>query len=185
VAAVAVPLLVLFLHVGDEALEAMGRSATLTGRTDIWKLVLKVPGNRLIGTGFESFWLGDRLESIWGDTPRARLNEAHNGYLEVLLNLGWIGVALLGVLLVTGYRNAMAALRRDPDTGGLKLAYFLVAVIFSFTEAGFRMMTPVWIFFLWATIAVPGASASAPIRARRVAAPNKAGSQAALSLEQA
>ncbi len=73
----------------------------------------------------------------------------------VYINLGWVGVALLGLLMVTGYGNVLGMLRHDPKTGSLKLAYLVVAAIYSLTEAGFRMMDLMWIFFLFATIAVP------------------------------
>jgi exopolysaccharide production protein ExoQ len=158
-AAVLVSFAVLILGVGGGApLEAIGKDPTLTGRTDIWHLVLSLSGNPLLGTGFESFWLGPRLEKIY-DAFWWHPNEAHNGYLEVYLNLGWIGVALLAILIVTGYRNVALSLRRDPHVGRLMLAYFVVAVVYNFTEAGFRMLDPVWITFLLAIMAVSGGSA--------------------------
>ena len=64
-------------------------------------------------------------------------------------------MTLLGLLMVTGYVNILGMLRYDPETGSLKLAYLVVAAIYSLTEAGFRMMDLMWIFFLFATIAVP------------------------------
>lgn len=145
----------LFLDVGEASLEALGKDPSLTGRTKIWDLVLSLSGNSLFGTGFESFWLGPRLERIWS-MYWWHPNEAHNGYLEVYLNLGWIGVALLAILIVTGYRNVVLVLRRDPGVGRLMLAYFVVGVVYNFTEAGFRMMDPVWITFLLAIMVVPG-----------------------------
>jgi O-antigen ligase len=145
----------LFLGVGTGLLTTMGKDATLTGRTALWDLVLSLAKNPLVGTGFESFWLGPRLEKIWS-VYFWRPNEAHNGYIEVYLNLGWIGVSLLAVLLVTGYRTAIGALRRDPESGGFRLALFLVAVTYNFTESAVRIMHPVWLCFLLATIAVPG-----------------------------
>ncbi len=146
----------LFFDVGGFALETMGKDPSLTGRTKIWDLVLGLSGNPLFGTGFESFWLGPRLERIWS-VIWWHPNEAHNGYIEVYLNLGWIGLALLAVLVVTGYRNVLLVLRRDLDVGKLMLAYFVVGVVYNFTEAGFRMLNLVWITFLLAIMAVPGA----------------------------
>jgi O-antigen ligase len=145
----------LFLHVGSSLVETMGRDATLTGRTGVWDVVLGLTGNPLFGTGFESFWLGQRLEKIWS-IYWWHPNEAHNGYLEVYLNLGWIGIALLAVVLVTSYRNIVKAYRRDPNAGGLRLAYFVTGVAYNFTESAIRIMHPVWIFFLLAAMAVPG-----------------------------
>jgi exopolysaccharide production protein ExoQ len=159
-AAVVLPFSVLFLHIGSSAaLEKMGRNPTLTGRTEIWAGLLHFAVNPLLGTGFESFWVGERLRRIWAAGELLfGINEAHNGYLEVYLSLGWIGVALLALLIVTGYRNVMVALRRDPDEGRLKLAFFVVAIIYSYTEAGFRIMGPIWTAFLLAITAVPYAA---------------------------
>jgi exopolysaccharide production protein ExoQ len=145
----------LFLGVGGGALETMGRDASLTGRTGIWNLVLSLSGNPMIGTGFESFWLGERLQKVW--TVMEGIQEAHNGYLEVFLNLGWIGITLLAVVMVTGYRSVLLEFRRDRDLGSLKLAFFAVAVVYNFTEAGFRMLNPIWSLFLLAIMAVPKA----------------------------
>src|SRR5262245_57784419 len=42
---------VLFLGLGGGALEAMGRNSSLTGRTDVWRAVLKYAENPIIGSG--------------------------------------------------------------------------------------------------------------------------------------
>jgi len=152
-AVIALSVFTLFSGFGGGALEAMGRDPTLTGRTAVWDLVLNAAGNPFIGAGFESFWLGERLDKIW--KLYKGLNEAHNGYLEVFLNLGWIGLILLGGVIVTGYRNVAVTLRRDQDAGSLKLAYYVVCLVYSLTEAGFRMLTPIWIGFLLSAVAVP------------------------------
>ena len=97
--------------------------------------------------------------------PVHNLNEAHNGYIEVYLNLGLVGVSLIVFILIGGYRRACAALRRDPEIGGLMLAYVAAAAVYSATEAGFRMLSPIWIFLLLATVAAGGISAGANARA--------------------
>ena len=135
-------------------IHAFGKNATLTGRTGLWKGLLATDTHPLLGAGFESFWLGSRLNNIWSIFPW-QPNEAHNGYLEVYLNLGIIGVSLLGVMLLTGYRNVTAAIRQDPEAGSLRLAYFTIALAYSFSEAGFRLLDPMWIFLLLAMVAVP------------------------------
>jgi hypothetical protein len=85
------------------------------------------------------------------------------------LNLGWIGVGLLATLIVTGYRAVMTTFRRDPGARGIRLALFVVAVIYSLTEAGFRENSLVWIFFLMVTTRVPeAASVQAPSERRPV-----------------
>jgi exopolysaccharide production protein ExoQ len=149
-----VPAFPLFLDTGTGLLKTVGRDATITGRTEIWKEVLAIDTNPILGAGFESFWLGrplDQPASGWS----FHVNEAHNGYLEVYLNSGWVGVVLLAAVIVTGYRNVIGLLCRDSEAGTLLLAYFVVELMYSFTEAGFRMMNLVWICFLLAAVAVP------------------------------
>lgn len=145
----------LFFQSSGDLIQSLGRNPTLTGRTDIWNLVLSMPNNRLLGVGYESFWLGARLQKVWNTIQGLRLNESHNGYIEVLITLGWIGLALLGLLIVTGYRSVIAAYRRDADVGGLRLAFFLAPLMNGFTEAAFRMMGVPWILFLLATTNSP------------------------------
>jgi exopolysaccharide production protein ExoQ len=151
VAVLSVAFSVLFLNVGTVLLEIMGRDPTLTGRTDLWDRVLNMTVAPLIGTGFESFWLGPRLEKLW-DIYWWRPNEAHNGYLEVFLNLGWMGAALLAVVMVTGYRNVVGAFGRDPAIGRLCLAYFVAVVAYNFSESAIKAFHPAWIAFLLAII---------------------------------
>src|SRR5262249_27160668 len=145
---------VLFLNAGAELVGAIGRDTTLTGRIDLWAQLLSMNRDPLLGTGFESFWLGNRLKELWS-IFWWRPNEAYNGFLEVWLNLGWVGVALLAVVIVTGYRNIVVSFRRDPQVARLQLAFFAAGLIFGLTEAAFRMMTPTWIMFILAVIAVP------------------------------
>jgi hypothetical protein len=78
--------------------------------------------------------------------------EAHNGYLEVWLNLGWIGSSLFALLVVTGYRKIVVAFGRDPALGSLRLAFFVAVLIEGLTEAPFRMLSPTWFLLLWAMI---------------------------------
>ena len=141
------------IFLDSSVLSAVGKDPTLTGRTEIWKLLLSMPINQWVGTGFESFWLGKRLQQLWDALPNFYLNEAHNGFIEVYLNLGWAGVSLIGLILLTGYRRIIATFRRDPERGALLLGFLLVALFESLTEAAFRMMYPPWIFLLLASIA--------------------------------
>lgn len=147
----------LFLHIGGGfAFQELGRNSNLTGRTEIWSGLVHFSGNPIFGTGFDSFWLGDRMKRIWAAGGQLYgINEAHNGYLETYLNLGWIGIALLAACIVTGYRNILTALRFEPEIGRIRLALFVAVIVYSFTEAGFRTNSSVWIAFLLSIAAVP------------------------------
>ena len=64
-------------------------------------------------------------------------------------------MALLATIIIAGYRNALCVLRTDPEAGRLRLAYIVVGLAYGLTEAGFRLMTPMWIAFLLAVIVIP------------------------------
>jgi len=160
-----------FFDAQSYALEALGRDATLTGRTELWHELLQMRINPWIGTGFESFWLGDRAQYFW-DKYWFHPNEAHNGYLEMYLDLGWIGVSMMFMLIATGYRNVVASYRQEPGLGRFRLALLLVSPIYSITEAAFKLVNPVWVAFLLATTALP-ATVRKP-RDAQVPAPNPA-----------
>ncbi|HWG21593.1 MAG TPA: O-antigen ligase family protein [Terracidiphilus sp.] len=148
----------LFLDTGGSLLQELGRNPTLTGRTKIWQAVLAQHINPLIGSGFESFWMGNRMQSVWS-LSQVGIQQAHNGYLELYLNLGWIGLALLGLLIVYGYRSSLALYRKDPQAGRFRIAFLTAGVVFAFTEAGFRMMSPDWFGFLLAAMTMPAVPA--------------------------
>jgi exopolysaccharide production protein ExoQ len=135
------------------ATQAVGRDATFTGRTVVWDTVIPMAPNPIVGAGFESFWFGPRMEGLRRIFPA--INEAHDGYIEMYLNLGLVGVGLIALILLQGYGKAVAAFRLDPALGSLLVAYILTAAIYSVTEAGFRMLDPIW-FCLLLAIAAAG-----------------------------
>lgn len=149
-----VPFTVLFLGTQTGALEFLQRDSTLTGRTELWAAIFRIPINPLVGVGYESFWMGPRIKSLW-QIFWWRPTQAHNGYIETYVNLGWTGLALLAVLLVASYQRAMQAVRRGAVWAGLALACVVVAIPYNFTEATFRMQNLPWIFLLMAGMGVP------------------------------
>jgi exopolysaccharide production protein ExoQ len=138
-------------------LQQLGRNSDLTGRAEIWSIVLSQPVNRLFGAGYESFWLGERLATIQRLSEQY-INQCHNGYIEVLVNLGWVGVALLALIIVAGYGKIVRAIRQNPEKNCIRLAYLVAAVVYNFTEASFKMLSPVWICFVWAIVSAPAES---------------------------
>jgi O-antigen ligase len=138
----------LFFDPGGGLVQSLGKDPTLTGRKDIWNLVLSLHTNPVIGTGFETFWLGSRLEFMLNALVNLPINEAHNGWIEVYLNLGWVGICFISLLVVTGYKRISAHIRQDPEKGCLFLGFLLCAMFYSFSEAGFRFGTVSWFFLL-------------------------------------
>jgi exopolysaccharide production protein ExoQ len=91
-------------------------SDTLSGRAFIWPEVMYFALQRpLLGFGYESFWTPGRIETIstnlgWG------LREAHNGYLETLLSLGVVGLALLLLVVASGLAASVRGYVRSRDS---------------------------------------------------------------------
>jgi exopolysaccharide production protein ExoQ len=134
-------------------IEETGRDPTLTGRTEMWSLLYQMNEDPWFGVGFESWWFGKRLKKIW--ETQQHVFQSHNGYVEVYLNLGWVGLALLGLVMARGYRNAYRSLNGNLGIGKIKMAFFVVALVYNLTEHAFRELHPVWIVFLLAVVALP------------------------------
>jgi len=134
------------LGLSSAVMGAFGRDATLTDRTEVWADVLRLAPNPLIGAGFESFWLGPRLDVLyakWWWKP----TQAHNGYIETYLNLGWIGIALwVAMLLWTLWKAGRQLLERF-EMGQFQLVLLVVLAIYNITEATFKGVHPLWTLF--------------------------------------
>jgi exopolysaccharide production protein ExoQ len=128
---------------------AFGRDTTFTGRTELWADVLRMLPDPFMGTGFDSFWLGERAEWFWRK-HWWHPNQAHNGYLEIFVNLGAIGLLLFAAVLAWGYWNVSRAYRDGRPGARLRLAYLLVAAVYNLVEAAFKALHPVGITFLLA-----------------------------------
>ncbi len=134
---------------------AVGKDPTLTDRTKIWAFLLGMHTNPLIGTGYESFWMGPRLEWFWAKAGVGHLNEAHNGYLEVYLNLGIIGLLLLVGFLIASYKKICRELTTAPTLASLGFALWSIMLFYDVTEAGFRSGL-IWLALLLVGLSVPG-----------------------------
>ena len=150
---------VLFL---PQLLSALGRNVTLSGRTEIWSLVLVSIGKRpLLGYGFYAFWLGLRGES-------ARLivgtnwvfGYAHNGILEIWLQLGLVGVGLFFLTLFQATRNAWICLRRGCPPG-MQWYIGIIALTFLYNVDESTVLWPVDLLSIIYVVACSGLAMAA------------------------
>ncbi len=155
--ALSVPLIILALlsylvfNMGNAGTSALGRDSTFTGRTEIWQRVLSEDINPLIGVGFYSFWLGDRVDKV-SEGFYYHLNESHNGYIETYLNSGWIGILLLAAVIVSAALRLKHEIPRESDQEAMIVVFLAVMVVYNITEAAFNRMDVLWICFLLACI---------------------------------
>ncbi len=136
--------------------EGFGRDSTLTGRTELWQELLSVGTDPALGVGFASFWLGERAAFFW-EKYYWHPNQAHNGYLEVYLNLGMVGVTLLGLAILGAYSALVRRFEQDRPWNGLRLTFLVVILIHNFTEATLvRDLNLLWFVFLLMAMEPPG-----------------------------
>jgi len=85
----------------------LNRDATLTGRTEIWSQVwIAIMKHPLLGYGFAAFWQGMKGESYNVIlTLRFVVFHAHNGLLEIWLELGAVGLGLMGMSYLRAWRK--------------------------------------------------------------------------------
>ena len=99
--AVATPVLLAFataigFRVFSPLMHLVDREPTLSGRTAIWTQVLDTIAHRpLFGYGYAAFWRGMQGPSLQIDSAvHFVVEHAHNGFLEISLQLGLAGLAL-------------------------------------------------------------------------------------------
>src|SRR6266700_376609 len=127
--------------------ENLGRGSELSGRTLLWARLLQMNTNPILGTGFESFWLGEGPERALGGLFFFIPNEAHNGYLETYLTLGLVGVFLMVGLFVATFRKIRLDLFQNFEWGRYRLGFLAALVLYNWTEAAFKTLNPLWFVF--------------------------------------
>jgi O-antigen ligase len=153
-------------------LAMLGRNATFTNRTELWAVVRGLQKNAFVGTGFMSFWSGARMATVW-KALGAGINQAHNGYLEQYLNLGYVGVAFIIAIALSALFIVLKQLKTDFPGGVLRLCLLSIALLYNYTEASFYGINLMWMLFLVASIDLPEALAATtaerplPFRSRR------------------
>jgi O-antigen ligase len=123
----------------------VGRNSTLTGRTDIWDAILPFIKHRLVlGVGFGGFWTTQTVETV-------TVNESHNGYLGVIMEIGLIGLVLISIFLLSSCRKALRELSKDFDWGAIWACFILIFLIHNITESSMNdlagLLTTIIVFF--------------------------------------
>jgi exopolysaccharide production protein ExoQ len=113
-------------------LEITNRDPGLTGRTDLWNAVWVSISNRpWLGYGFDAFWRGMQGESAnvllavgWGPVY------AHNGFLDLVLGLGFLGLAVFAFGYLALWRRALTFVIRVPGPTAAWLCMYLAFMLF-------------------------------------------------------
>jgi exopolysaccharide production protein ExoQ len=87
----------------------------------LWSILLPVIANRpLLGYGYAAFWAGLKPEvlSVWILAGRL-VPVADNGYIDLCLSLGALGVCLFLYAFVQTFRRAIEYIRLEPGFIGI------------------------------------------------------------------
>ena len=123
-----------------EVLEALGKDPSLTGRTDIWaSLMRRVAERPMTGYGYGAFWgrIGESPPADWVRQETGWLvPSAHNGWIDLLVQLGWPGAILVGFCLalttvILIFRSGASGLRE----GWWGLGFMVAFVVLSLSES--------------------------------------------------
>lgn len=136
--------------------DSLGRSTTLTNRTVLWQSLLDVnPNSPVFGSGYGSFWLEINDHPMWEDFAYVH-HQAHNGYLDVYLQIGLVGLFLLIVLIFVTYKNIIKAFVFNFEYCKFRVTLLTMALAHNITEATFLRGTNfLWFLFVLAVITVP------------------------------
>jgi len=129
------------LELVQKAFAAVGKSTTLTGRTELWELVLLNTRfhDPLTGGGFGSFWTGltGAAGYISWRFPGGYVGSAHNGYIDVFNELGYLGLAILCLFVVTQVSMLIGSQRVSRAERFFHWALIFFALVVNTSESSF------------------------------------------------
>jgi exopolysaccharide production protein ExoQ len=134
--------------------QALGRDVSLTGRSDIWPVAIEAIANHpFLGYGYSIFWLpnGPYVDYIAATNwDFWRPAHAHNGFLELSLDVGLVGTALFVLILLYAIWRAMRYAVTAPQMSSAwplaAIASFIVANTTDVSIAAYN--SPYWVIFV-------------------------------------
>src|ERR1700737_3086487 len=126
--------------------------STFTGRQIIWDFANYEIGRKpLLGWGYQSFWLvGPDAPSVVEAPGWVKvMPNAHNGYYDTMLEMGYVGYAFLVIFIIATLHAVGRVADRDPARARLVLSLALYIILYNFTESlwmrGFEFL---WVVFV-------------------------------------
>jgi len=128
-----------------------GKDTTFSARTIIWKVIKDhIQGAPYLGTGYGAYWLGPIPTSpsyVFLSLMNFYPTEAHNGYLEILNDLGILGLICLLVFLFSFMRQALQLMRIDRSQAALYLALLFQEMVINMSESDWFSRTNTFAIF--------------------------------------
>jgi O-antigen ligase len=150
-----------------------GRDITLTDRVHIWSDVYSAASKSpVFGIGFGGFWIGRLANIPWNASMTWVLGQAHSGYVDTYLQLGWVGGVLLAGVIFSTLPRLLAGFSENFDFACFRVTLFLTILFVNITESTYlRGDHHLWMIFMLVAWNVPepvrveSEAAAAPIEA--------------------
>ncbi|HSP27506.1 MAG TPA: O-antigen ligase family protein, partial [Ilumatobacteraceae bacterium] len=116
---------------------AFGKDPTLTSRTDIWAGVINAIAKRPVqGYGVGGVWIDQAAPHTRAIQQQLGfvVFHSHNGYLEIALQLGLVGLALFVILLISTGRRALDLLDSERRLATYVLIFVTLMLVTSISE---------------------------------------------------
>lgn len=126
-------LILLFGLGSDSLLDLVGKDVTLSGRTDIWSYVWdQIQLRPWFGYGLAAFWDGFNGPSGYVQLAmRIAVIYAHNGFLDIWLSIGFVGLAVFILGFLTTTVQSLTLLRKTNSPEGFWPLLFLTYILLS------------------------------------------------------
>ena len=153
-----VPIVIFVMH-SDLIFELFGKDTSFTGRTMFWPYVIdNLSEKPLLGWGFCAFWSPRNpialqiAEAIRGDNWFTfNITNAHNGLLEFLLEIGFVGTSVFIFLWLRNFIMAVKCMNGPAGQIGLSSALLLTGILLvGVSEAVLLAAGQIWtsLFFI-------------------------------------
>ncbi len=94
----------------------LGRDMTFTGRTSIWaEVMLQIQQRPWFGYGYRAFWASDASAVIYAHVGWDSFGHAHNGFLDLTVETGLVGLGFFLLLCLMLVRRGLAVMRSRPE----------------------------------------------------------------------
>ncbi len=118
---------------------AYGKDTSFSGRTEIWEAVLQfISARPLLGYGYGAMFWRNPANVETAEIVRLvgfPAAHAHNGFLDVAIQVGLVGAGFFLVLFVTTTRTAWSRLERQPEIAQWALVVIAGNGLMSFSES--------------------------------------------------
>jgi O-antigen ligase len=136
-----------------------GKDLTFSGRTNIWYVLrLHIHLHPLLGSGYEAYWIGPVPSSPSYEMVKWLFfypTEGHNGYLDVINDLGYVGLVCLLAYFIVYLRQGLELMQMEKHRGALYLALIFRAFLADMSESHWFSVTSVdFVIFTLATFSL-------------------------------